>query len=214
MVDVKLILVDPNDAVCDAWKLVFEQSPDISIVRGRFEALPEFDCMVGAANSFGLMDGGVDLAITRFFGLQLMERVQAHILDEYLGEQPVGTSFIIETRHPRHPFLAHTPTGRVRAQEQGRLRHEPQGDTASDTENDERGDHSTGPDPAIIVKGSADDWSKAVDCVRLRRVRRVRRIPPAAERRRDDYRHRALRLGSTRRRRGRARDVPLRAVRG
>jgi O-acetyl-ADP-ribose deacetylase (regulator of RNase III) len=113
MVDVKLILVDPNDAVCDAWKLAFEESPDISIVRGRFEALPEFDCMVSAANSFGLMDGGVDLAITRFFGVQLMERVQAHILDEYLGEQPVGTSFIIETRHPRHPFLAHTPTMRV-----------------------------------------------------------------------------------------------------
>jgi O-acetyl-ADP-ribose deacetylase (regulator of RNase III) len=69
--------------------------------------------MVSAANSFGLMDGGVDLAITRFFGVQLMERVQAHILREYLGEQPVGTSFIVETHHPKHPFLAHTPTMRV-----------------------------------------------------------------------------------------------------
>ncbi len=113
MVDVKLILVDPNEAVCDAWELAFGQGPDVSIVRGPFEALPEFDCMVSAANSFGLMDGGVDLAITRFFGVQLMERVQAHILDEYLGEQPIGTSFIIETRHPGHPFLAHTPTMRV-----------------------------------------------------------------------------------------------------
>ena len=69
--------------------------------------------MVSAANSFGLMDGGVDLAITRFFGVQLMERVQAHILQEYLGEQPIGTSFTIETGHPKHPFVAHTPTMRV-----------------------------------------------------------------------------------------------------
>src|SRR5688500_17584924 len=69
--------------------------------------------MVSAANSFGLMDGGVDLAITRFFGEQLMQRVQAHILQEYLGEQPVGTSFIVETGHPTHPFVAHTPTMRV-----------------------------------------------------------------------------------------------------
>jgi O-acetyl-ADP-ribose deacetylase (regulator of RNase III) len=113
MADIKLTLVDPHGPVCDAWELAFAQFPDVSVVRGRFETLREFDCMVSAANSFGLMDGGVDLAITRFFGAQLMERVQARILDEYLGEQPVGTSFIIETRHQEHPFLAHTPTMRV-----------------------------------------------------------------------------------------------------
>jgi O-acetyl-ADP-ribose deacetylase (regulator of RNase III) len=113
VVDIKLILVDPCEPVCDAWELAFAEFPEVSIVRGRFEALPEFDCMVSAANSFGLMDGGVDSAITRFFGVQLMQRVQAHILDEYLGEQLVGTSFIIETGHPAHHFVAHTPTMRV-----------------------------------------------------------------------------------------------------
>ena len=66
--------------------------------------------MVSAANSFGLMDGGVDLAITRFFGEPLMQRIQTRILEEYLGEQPVGTSLIVETGHPAHPFVAHTPT--------------------------------------------------------------------------------------------------------
>jgi O-acetyl-ADP-ribose deacetylase (regulator of RNase III) len=112
-IDIELILVDPNEALCRAWRTAFEKRPAVSIVCARFEELPEFDCMVSAANSFGLMDGGVDLAITRFFGVQLMERVQRHILQEYLGEQPIGTSFIIETGHPRHPFVAHTPTMRV-----------------------------------------------------------------------------------------------------
>ena len=79
-VDVELILVDPNESLCREWQMAFAKRPGVSVVCGRFEALPEFDCMVSAANSFGLMDGGVDLAITRFFGVPLMERVQAHIL--------------------------------------------------------------------------------------------------------------------------------------
>lgn len=59
------------------------------------------------------MDGGVDAAITKFFGTQLQDRVQQHILKYYDGEQPVGTSFIIDTKDALHPFLAHTPTMRV-----------------------------------------------------------------------------------------------------
>lgn len=125
MADFALILVDPRPDLCAEWQAqfggltgaaaaVFGSIPGtVSIVNDYFENLPAFDCMVSAANSFGLMDGGVDLAITRFFGRQLQMRVQARILDEWLGEQPVGTSFIIDTGHARHPFLAHTPTMRV-----------------------------------------------------------------------------------------------------
>lgn len=113
MEKLKLILVDPLPELCQAWKKQFKNLPNVKVVNDRFENLPEFDCMVSAANSFGLMDGGVDLAIVGFFGIELMDRVQQHILTEYLGEQPVGTSFILETGHPKHPFLAHTPTMRV-----------------------------------------------------------------------------------------------------
>jgi O-acetyl-ADP-ribose deacetylase (regulator of RNase III) len=109
----KLILVDPVEEVCDAWTQNFEGLPNVKIVNGLFEHLQDFDCMVSAANSFGLMDGGVDLAIIQFFGFELMDRVQERILTDYLGEQPVGASFIIETGHAKHPFLAHTPTMRI-----------------------------------------------------------------------------------------------------
>ncbi len=109
----KLIIVDPEKSLCAAMRAAFTTLPDVEVVQGYFENLPEFDCMVSPANSFGLMDGGVDGAITDFFGEQLMIRVQRHIIEDYFGEQPVGTSFIIETNHPRHPFLAHTPTMRV-----------------------------------------------------------------------------------------------------
>jgi len=113
MQQIKLILVDPKLALCTAWHKYFDKFSNVEIVNGHFEELPEFDCMVSAANSFGLMDGGVDLAIVRFFGGNLESRVQKYILERFLGEQPIGTSFIVPTEHERHPFIAHTPTMRI-----------------------------------------------------------------------------------------------------
>ena len=109
----ELILVGINLDLCMAWREYFAEFPQVEIKHGEFQSIAEFDCMVSPANSFGLMDGGVDAAITRFFGDQLMRDVQDHIITEYMGEQPVGTSFIIATNHPKHPWLAHTPTMRV-----------------------------------------------------------------------------------------------------
>lgn len=109
----KLILVDINPALCRAWENAFKDLPDVQIHQGYFEGIPEFDCMVSPANSFGLMDGGIDAAITRFFGVELMVAVQKRIIEDYLGEQPVGTSMIVRTPSDKHPFLAHTPTMRV-----------------------------------------------------------------------------------------------------
>ncbi|MFN8419531.1 MAG: macro domain-containing protein [Anaerolineae bacterium] len=109
----KLILVDLNPQVCAAFERYFENLPNVEIFEGYFEQLREYDCFVSAANSFGLMDGGVDAAITRFFGEQLMRRVQENIIEQYFGEQPVGTSMIVETGAARFPYLAHTPTMRV-----------------------------------------------------------------------------------------------------
>jgi O-acetyl-ADP-ribose deacetylase (regulator of RNase III) len=109
----RVILVDPDYRLCEAWTEAFTAHRAVTIVHGRFQDLEAFDCMVSAANSFGLMDGGVDLAIARFFGDSLVDRVQAHIVREYFGEQPVGTSFIAETDDPHHPYVAHTPTMRI-----------------------------------------------------------------------------------------------------
>ncbi|EFA9258770.1 hypothetical protein C1589_004476 [Escherichia coli] len=85
-----LILSAPVKEMTEAFKRVFANADNVNIVGKPFEAIREFDCMVSAANSFGLMDGGVDAAITAFFGTQLQSRVQNHIICEYLGEQPVG----------------------------------------------------------------------------------------------------------------------------
>jgi O-acetyl-ADP-ribose deacetylase (regulator of RNase III) len=110
---IKLILVAPNYQLFSTFQDRFAYLPNVESVNCSFDQLNTYDCLVSPANSFGMMDGGIDAAITKFFGISLMERVQDKILDDYLGEQSVGTSFIIDTGHPQHPFLAHTPTMRV-----------------------------------------------------------------------------------------------------
>jgi O-acetyl-ADP-ribose deacetylase (regulator of RNase III) len=42
-----------------------------------------------------------------------MRRIQFRILNEFLGEQPIGTCLIEPTGNPRYPFVGHTPTMRV-----------------------------------------------------------------------------------------------------
>lgn len=109
----RLILVDIKEEVVAAWRVAFDGEPGVEVVQGPFERLPEFDAVVSPANSFGLMDGGIDLAISRFFGWDLMDAVQARIRAEYFGEQPVGTAMIVGTNDEKHPYLIHAPTMRV-----------------------------------------------------------------------------------------------------
>jgi len=115
----RLILVDRGKELCDALRWQFRSHPEVEIVHGKFEDLPSFDCVVTAGNSFGLMDAGMDLAVVRYFGHHVMESIQKRILDDYLGEQPVGTCIIVPTGHPSHPFVAHSPTMRVPMNIQG-----------------------------------------------------------------------------------------------
>lgn len=116
-----LKLVDINEDVCEQFRNQFKEYENIEVYNGYFEDVEKYDCMVSPANSFGMMDGGIDAAITDFFGKELQQRVQNHIISHFFGEQPVGTSFIVRTGHKEHPYLAHTPTMRIPQNIQGTL---------------------------------------------------------------------------------------------
>lgn len=108
-----LWLVHPDAAACDAFRRRFLGLPGVRVVQARFQQLEPHDCFVTAGNSFGLMTAGIDAAVIDRFGAGFMKRVQDHIQDAYMGEQPVGTAFVISTGDPRLPFVAHAPTMRV-----------------------------------------------------------------------------------------------------
>ena len=82
-----LILCDYNLILCTEWEKNFRDEPKVQIVCGDFKSVPEYDCIVSPANSFGIMDGGFDLALINYFGHELMKHVQDKIGAEYAGEQ-------------------------------------------------------------------------------------------------------------------------------
>jgi O-acetyl-ADP-ribose deacetylase (regulator of RNase III) len=51
--------------------------------------------------------------VLKFFGRQIQDQIQTRILEEYCGDQPVGTALIIDTGRHDHPYVAHAPTMRI-----------------------------------------------------------------------------------------------------
>ena len=110
-----IYLISIDKEMVDAWEKYFGNASDVRILHenfGYFMQSNKVDCVVSPANSFGLMDGGYDAAITRWFGYELQKNVQRYIAENFFGEQPVGSSFIIDTTR-QGVRLIHTPTMRI-----------------------------------------------------------------------------------------------------
>jgi O-acetyl-ADP-ribose deacetylase (regulator of RNase III) len=99
--------------LADAFRSRFESSPRASVVESRWEDLPAHDCFVTAGNSYGLMSAGIDAAVVRQFGSSIEQAVQLHIMNAFLGEQPIGTAFLLPTGNARVRVLCHAPTMRL-----------------------------------------------------------------------------------------------------
>jgi O-acetyl-ADP-ribose deacetylase (regulator of RNase III) len=110
---IDLWLIHPNAEMCDAFRERFAGLPNVRVIQTRFENLEPHDCFVTAANSFGMMTAGIDAAVIRLHGPDLMKRIQHRIRNEFLGEQPVGASIIEPTGNKKYPFIAHSPTMRI-----------------------------------------------------------------------------------------------------
>ena len=112
--EMKIYLLDFNPVMTSAWSKYFDKVPNIEIVNADFADFMDshsVDCVVSPANSYGLMDGGYDYAISEWFGWDLQLKVQKYILENLYGEQPVGTSICIDTQK-RGIKLIHTPSMR------------------------------------------------------------------------------------------------------
>lgn len=71
------------------------------------------DAVVSPANSFGFMDGGIDMAYSQHFGWHVQERLQQLIRTKHHGELLVGNAEIVETDNLAIPFLIAAPTMRI-----------------------------------------------------------------------------------------------------
>ena len=107
-----VLLVDRTPALAAAWRRAFEAHEGVEVVEGDFFSRPA-DAMVSPANSFGIMDGGLDLAIRDTLGFEVQRAAQRVILEKHHGELPVGQAEVVETSHSTWPRLVVAPTMRV-----------------------------------------------------------------------------------------------------
>ena len=108
----KIILSDINPAITDAYA---KFCGDLKFVEINEESILDLSCdaVVSPANSYGFMDGGIDMAYSQFFGWGVQERLQYKILNSHHGELLVGQAEIVETNDQQIPFLIAAPTMRV-----------------------------------------------------------------------------------------------------
>ena len=108
----KLYLIDSKPELCEKWEQVFSSYPEVKILKGDYFQ-QSADAIVSPANSFGIMDGGLDLAIRNELGFQVETDIQKVILNKYHGEMPIGTAEIINTKHDRWSYIIAAPTMRI-----------------------------------------------------------------------------------------------------
>src|SRR5258708_33605829 len=101
-----------DSAMAEAWRSAFPAVAGIHIVEGDILE-GRCDAVVSPANSLGFMDGGIDLAYRRYFGIDLQSRVQAKIRSEFRGELPVGQATAVPTGNATVPYLVAAPAMRI-----------------------------------------------------------------------------------------------------
>ncbi|MEM9195778.1 MAG: macro domain-containing protein [Myxococcota bacterium] len=108
----RIILVDRTPSLVTAWERCFGEYEHVEIREADFFSEPA-DAMVSPANSFCIMDGGLDLAIRDILGFEVQRSAQELIVEKHHGELAVGQAEIVQTPHPSWPFLIVAPTMRV-----------------------------------------------------------------------------------------------------
>jgi O-acetyl-ADP-ribose deacetylase (regulator of RNase III) len=107
-------LRDINPGIVKAWEQAFADVPEVQVSQGDiFEH--KADAIVSPANSFGFMDGGIDLLYSRYFGWSLQTNLQALLAEQHYGELPVGQAVVVATGPDSIPFRGSAPTMRVPA---------------------------------------------------------------------------------------------------
>ncbi|MEW6730680.1 MAG: macro domain-containing protein [Acidobacteriota bacterium] len=108
----RVVLADIETAITDAYERF---CGDLDFVEIHRDSILKVSCdaVVSPANSFGFMDGGIDMVYSHYFGGKVQERLQNLIKTKHYGELIVGSAEIVETDNQHIPILIAAPTMRV-----------------------------------------------------------------------------------------------------
>lgn len=109
--EVKIYIIDISEEKIACVKEYFGNEENVECIAINFLDFMnkyDVDCVVSPANAFGIMNGGYDGAITRYFGNQLQLKVQDEIIKKHGGHQPLGTALTVRAND--NVKLIHVPT--------------------------------------------------------------------------------------------------------
>lgn len=109
MMQAKVILVDINSKMVEAWHTTFEENSEVDIIEGSMLE-QQASAWVSPTNSRGSMDGGLDAVIKNFLGAPIENKVQQEIGRLYQGIMPVGHATCVATGAANPKYLISTPT--------------------------------------------------------------------------------------------------------
>ena len=108
----QIFLRDRNSELVNEWIQTFTDCQNVNISCGDIFAI-KADAIISPANSFGFMDGGIDLAYSEYFGWKLQESLQEKIREDFNSELPVGLAAIVPTENSDIKYLVSCPTMRI-----------------------------------------------------------------------------------------------------
>ena len=108
----KIILCSIDEPLAQAWQTYCGELKGVEVHRGNILNL-KVDAVVSPANSFGFMDGGIDMVYSQHFGWGVQQQLQNQIKYLHHGELIVGSADIVETDHSSISYLIAAPTMRV-----------------------------------------------------------------------------------------------------
>ena len=108
----QVILCDQLRELVRAWRRRFHDHPDVE-VRLRDLLQVGADAYVSPANSYGRMDGGLDLLLRERFAAHDIEGRVQEAIEARGGVLPVGKAIVVETEDDEVPYLVVAPTMEV-----------------------------------------------------------------------------------------------------
>ncbi|MEZ4648183.1 MAG: macro domain-containing protein [Candidatus Eisenbacteria bacterium] len=108
----EIVLAAIDTSILAAWRELGSDMPWVRTHNGSIVQV-ECDAVVSPSNSFGFLDGGIDLIYSHHFGWHVQDRLQELIREKHDGELLVGRAEIVSTGHESIPYLISAPTMRV-----------------------------------------------------------------------------------------------------
>ena len=105
---IKIVLIDINPKMIEAWRSSFESNPEVEIVQGSLLD-QKTDAWVTPGNSRGHMGAGLDRVIKQFLGDRIQSRLQEEIQRLYLGIMPIGCAVCVPTDLAAPKYLISAP---------------------------------------------------------------------------------------------------------